>query len=66
MTEALDRFTLCVSHITILQSTMVLPQPVVQGSPCMPDVCMGTLSTTNAVDHTLPRMDWNRVRVKWS
>ena len=66
MTEALDRSTLCVSHIPILQSTMVLPHPVVQGSPSARCICMGTLSTMNAVDHTLPRFDWNRVRVKWS
>ena len=34
---------------------------MVQGSPCLPDVCTGALSARDAVDHTLPAVDWNRV-----
>ena len=39
----------------------MLLQPMVQGSPCLPNVHMGTLSTRDAVDHTLPAVDWNWV-----
>ena len=39
---------------------MALLQPMVQGSPYLPNVRTGTLSTRDAVDHTLPAVDWNR------
>ena len=39
----------------------MLLQPMVQGSPCLPNVCAETLSTGDAVDHTLPVVDWNWV-----
>ena len=34
---------------------------MVQGSPCLPNVGTGALSTRDAVDHTLPAVDRNRV-----
>ena len=39
----------------------MLLQPMVQGPPCLPNVRTGTLSTRDAVEHTLPAVDWNRV-----
>ena len=49
------------SHIPVLQSPTVLLQPMVQESPCLPNVRTGTLSTSDAVDHTLPAVDWNGI-----
>ena len=43
-----------------MSSTVPL-QLMVQGSPCLPNVRTGTLGTRDAVDHTLPAVDCNRV-----
>ena len=51
----------CCRPYPVLQSPTVLLQPMVQGSPCLPNVRTWTLSTRDAVDHTLSAVNWNRV-----
>ena len=49
------------SHVTISESTPMLLQPVLQGSPSLPNVHLWAFCAVNRADHSLSLIYWHSV-----